>query len=311
MDIGLSFSVVAPICIYILLGIIVKKLKWIGETGISQTNKLIYSLFFPMVMFVNIYSSNLEEAMNLELVLFMLIMFTVLFILLNLIIPLFIKERPVQASVIQGIYRANSILYAIPIVTTIYGPEKAGVAAVCVSLVVPFTNIFCVLLLENKRGSKANIGKVALNVLRNPIIIGAIFGLLVKALKWTLPTVLEKTITDMSKVVTPLALILLGAGLNIKNIEKNKYYLILVCVSKLIIVPAFFVLVGYFWGFRDVELVTVFALSSVPTAVSSYVMAKEMGADGPLAGEIVAFTSTLSIVTIFLWMLLLTGLGWI
>ena len=75
--------------------------------------------------------------------------------------------------------------------------------------------------------------------------------------------------------------------------------------------PLIFVFVGYWWGFRDIELVTIFALSSVPTAVSSYVMAKEMGADGPLAGEIVAFTSTLSIVTIFLWMLLFTGIGWI
>lgn len=311
MNIGLSIAVVAPICIYIMLGIIVRRLKWIGETGLNQTNKLIYSLFFPAVMFVNIYNSSLEESLNLELILFLLVMFTIVFILLMLIIPLFIKERPVQASVIQGIYRANSILYAIPIVSTIYGQENVGVAAVSVSLIVPFTNIFCVILLENKRGSKAKLGTVVLHILKNPIIIGAILGVLVKALDWTLPTVLENVVTDISKVVTPLALILLGAGLNINNIKKNKYYILLVCISKLIIVPLIFVFVGYWWGFRDIELVTIFALSSVPTAVSSYVMAKEMGADGPLAGEIVAFTSTLSIVTIFLWMLLFTGIGWI
>jgi|LSQX01.2.fsa_nt_gb predicted permease len=311
MNIGLSIAVVAPICIYIMLGIIVRRLKWIGETGLNQTNKLIYSLFFPAVMFVNIYNSSLEESLNLELILFLLVMFTIVFILLMLIIPLFIKERPVQASVIQGIYRANSILYAIPIVSTIYGQENVGVAAVSVSLIVPFTNIFCVILLENKRGSKAKFGTVVLHILKNPIIIGAILGVLVKALDWPLPTVLENVVTDISKVVTPLALILLGAGLNINNIKKNKYYILLVCISKLIIVPLIFVFVGYWWGFRDIELVTIFALSSVPTAVSSYVMAKEMGADGPLAGEIVAFTSTLSIVTIFLWMLLFTGIGWI
>ena len=70
MYIGLSIAVVAPICIYIMLGIIVRRLKWIGETGLNQTNKLIYSLFFPAVMFVNIYNSSLDESLNLELILF-------------------------------------------------------------------------------------------------------------------------------------------------------------------------------------------------------------------------------------------------
>jgi predicted permease len=311
MDISLSFSVVAPICIYILLGIIVKKLKLIGEAGLSQTNKLVYSLFFPTVMFVNIYNSSLETSLNFELVLFLLIMFTIVFILLVLLIPLFTKERPVQASIIQGIYRANSLLYAIPIITTIYGPENVGVAAVSVSLIVPISNVFCVILLESKRGNKANFGKIVLSLIKNPIIIGALLGLFVKLIDITLPSILKEVIVDMSKVVNPLALILLGAGLNFGNIRKDKYHLLLVCISKLVLVPMFFVFVGYWWGFREIELATIFALSSVPTAVSSYVMAKEMGADGPLAGEIVAFTSTLSILTIFLWMLLLTGIGWI
>lgn len=311
MDFELSVTVVAPICIYILLGILVKKLKWIGETGLNQTNKLIYNLFFPMVMFVNVYKSNLEESFNIKLVLFLFIMFSIVFIILCLLIPLIVKEKPKQGSVIQGIFRANSILYAIPITVAIYGDEKAGVASVCVALIVPFLNILCVILLENKRGNKANFGKIVLSIIKNPIIIGAVLGLVVKLIDIRLPGVLENVAVEMKDLVTPLALILLGAGLNFGNIRKNKFYLILVCVSKLIIVPSIFVIVGYLMGFREVELATIFALSSVPTAVSSYVMAKEMGADGPLAGEIVAFTSTFSIITIFLWVLVLTGIGWI
>lgn len=46
MNFELSFAVVAPICIYILLGMLVKRLKWVGEKGINETNKLIYHLFF-------------------------------------------------------------------------------------------------------------------------------------------------------------------------------------------------------------------------------------------------------------------------
>ena len=52
-------------------------------------------------------------------------------------------------------------------------------------------------------------------------------------------------------------------------------------------------------------------MTAVPTAVSSYVMAKEMEADGVLAGQIVAVSTAVSILTVFLWVFSLSSLGWI
>lgn len=309
MDFILSLTVVLPICIYIVIGVLVKRLNWISTEGIKGANALIYKLFFPFVMFSNIYASNLDETLNGKLITFMLILSTIVFIFLCLLIPIFIKERPVQGSMIQGIYRGNSILFAIPIVSSIYGNEKAGIAAVCVSIIVPFFNVLCVILLENRRGSKANLWRVSMSVFKNPIILGALLGLFVKVMGLHFPEVIEHIIEDMAGVVTPFALILLGAGLSFGDIQKNKWKLIVVCVLKLMIIPLFIVSIAYGFGYRDVELITIFALFSVPTAVSTYVMAQEMDADGELAGEIVAFTSIASIITIFLWVLLLTGIG--
>jgi hypothetical protein len=312
MDILLSITVVAPICIYILLGIFVKKMKWIGEVGLSQTNKLIYNIFFPTIMFVNIYNSSLEESLNGKLILYLFIMFSLLFISLYLVVPLITKEKPIQGSIIQGVFRGNLILYAIPVLTTIYGKDNIAVATVSISVIVPFINILVVILLEEKRGSKANFGKLLVSIIKNPIMLGAILGVIVKLMAIKLPEVIENVIKDMSSAVTPISLVLLGAGLNFSKIKKDKWYLTFVCVSKLVIVPLVFVGIAYYlFDFRGIALATIFALSSVPTAVSSYVMAKEMDADGQLSGEIVAFTSTFSIITIFLWMLLLTGIGWI
>ena len=137
MDLGLSFAVVAPICIYILLGIFGKKMKWIGEKGINETNKLLYYLFFPTIIFVNFYFASSEEVFDWNLILFLLGMFALLFIVLVITVPLFIKERPVQGSVIQGIFRGNQILYAIPVLTTIYGEGNIGVAAAAITVIVP------------------------------------------------------------------------------------------------------------------------------------------------------------------------------
>lgn len=311
MDLGLSFAVVAPICIYILLGIFGKKMKWIGEKGINETNKLLYYLFFPTIIFVNFYFASSEEVFDWNLILFLLGMFALLFIVLVITVPLFIKERPVQGSVIQGIFRGNQILYAIPVLTTIYGEGNIGVAAAAITVIVPFINILVVVILEAKRGGKTNFEKLLIGILKNPIIIGALLGVFVKVLDIKLPTVVEDVIVQMSKVITPIALVLLGAGLLFGKIKKDKVILLFVCIVKLIIVPLVFVGAGYLAGFREINLATIFILSAVPTAVSSYVLAKEMESDGELAGEIIAFTSVFSIFTIFLWMLLFTGIGWI
>ena len=102
---------------------------------------------------------------------------------------------------------------------------------------------------------------------------------------------------------------MLGAGLKYGNIQ-NKVYLFFVCIGKLIIIPLVFVLIGYWLGFRESELATIFALSSVPTAVNTYVMAKELGADGDLA-EKLSLSHPLFDYHHILMVLLLTGIGWI
>lgn len=229
MDLGLSFAVVAPICIYILLGIFGKKMKWIGEKGINETNKLLYYLFFPTIIFVNFYFASSEEVFDWNLILFLLGMFALLFIVLVITVPLFIKERPVQGSVIQGIFRGNQILYAIPVLTTIYGEGNIGVAAAAITVIVPFINILVVVILEAKRGGKTNFEKLLIGILKNPIIIGALLGVFVKVLDIKLPTVVEDVIVQISKVITPIALVLLGAGLLFGKIKKDKVILLFVC----------------------------------------------------------------------------------
>lgn len=78
---------------------------------------------------------------------------------------------------------------------------------------------------------------------------------------------------------------------------------------RLICVPLVTLLVGWLLGMRGVELIAVLSVFAAPTAVASTPMAQEMGGDAELAGEIVAVTSFFSIITIFLWILVMSKLG--
>ena len=120
-----------------------------------------------------------------------------------------------------------------------------------------------------------------------------------------LPTFIEATIKDVSKIATPLSLILLGASFSFSNVKKYLKETIIAAVGKLVLVPLVFLAISYAFGFRDISLLSLMIMFAAPTAVSSFQMAKQMDGDGDLAGQIVVFTSAFSIVTVFGWIFLL------
>ena len=64
-------------------------------------------------------------------------------------------------------------------------------------------------------------------------------------------------------------------------------------------------------GYDGVPFISLFAIFCVPTAVSSYPMAEQMGGDGPFSAEVVATTSLFSLVTVFVWVACLQAAGMI
>ncbi|HEX9025236.1 MAG TPA: AEC family transporter, partial [Clostridium sp.] len=81
-------------------------------------------------------------------------------------------------------------------------------------------------------------------------------------------------------------------------------------LGKLIIVPIIFIPISIMAGFRDIELATLLIMFSAPVAINSFTMADQMGADSELAGQIVVFSSILSVFTIFTWIYVVKTLGY-
>ena len=102
---------------------------------------------------------------------------------------------------------------------------------------------------------------------------------------------------------------MLGAFFEIKGVGTHKKQLAVVCVGRLVIVPAIFLTLAVLCGVRGVELAAMIAIFGSPTAISSFTMTQQMGGDAALAGDIVIFTSALSCITMFAWALALKSLG--
>ena len=301
----LSFNVVAPLCFVMALGYFLKYLKMFDENTVNVMNNVAFKAFLPCLLFYNIYTTDLGNVINPKLMIFACLSIISLFIILLLVVPCFEKDNSKRGVIIQGIFRSNFVLFGIPVATSLAGEGNIGVTALLIGIVVPTFNVLSVICLEIFRGGKVNIKKVAHGIKTNPLIIGSFLGLSMITIGIKLPTFIEATIKDVSKIATPLSLILLGASFSFSNVKKYLKETIIAVVGKLVLVPLVFLAISYAFGFRDISLLSLMIMFAAPTAVSSFQMAKQMDGDGDLAGQIVVFTSAFSIVTVFGWIFLL------
>lgn len=301
----LSFNIVLPIFLILSLGYILKKLKILDELTTKNMNSINFKVFLPLLLFYNVYKTDLSVVFNPKLLIFSIISVILVFLLLFIIIPLLEKDNRKRGVIIQGIFRSNFVIFGVPVCEALFGQNATGVASMLIAIVVPLFNFLAVICLEIYRGGSINFKKIIKGIITNPLIIASIIGLFFIYFKIKLPTPIEKTINDISKIATPLAFILLGSSFTFSAFSLYIKQLSITILGKLIIVPGIVLYIAALLGFRNIELTCLLSVFASPTAVSSYTMAEQMDGDSILAGQIVVLTSIISIITVFLWIFIL------
>lgn len=310
----LAMNVVFPILIMMTIGYLLKCFNMVDQASLNKMNSLVFRVFMSSLLFMNIYTLKGEEVFqwgNLKLISFSVICTLIMLFFAYFLYSKRILDRKQCSVMIQGAYRGNFVLFGIPIAGTLYGQEALGITSLLLATVIPTFNITAIILLESFRGGSITVGKLVKSAFKNPLMIASLLAMSFVAFGIRLPSILEQTVSSLSKVATPLAFIVLGGSLELNSVKKHFREICSVNLMKLVIFPLFAVSLGHYLGFGKMEVVAFLGATACPTAVASFSMAKEMEADGDLAGEIVVSTSIVSIVTIFLWVLILKTVAWI
>lgn len=307
-NIILAFQVVFPLILMMSVGYAVRQLKITDESSLNVINKLVFRVFLPLLLFLNIYTLKPEEALNADngkLLLLSVLCITGVIILTHLLFPRFVKDNKRVSVMIQGTFRSNLVIFGIPIAASIYGDNHIGIVSLLAAFIVPFYNLLAVIVLEYYRGSKIKLKSLFLGIIKNPLIIASLFAFLIILLGIRIPDTILSPLQSMSKVATPLAFVVLGGTFHFNKLAHNIKPLLVVSLGRLILSPALLFVLAILLGFRNEALVALIGVAASPTAVSSFTMAMEMDADGELAGQIVIVTSIACIITLFLWVLFL------
>ena len=227
-----------------------------------------------------------------------------------LTVPRFLRDYRQSSVAVQAMYRSNFVLLGMAYAEQLCGPENVGPVSLLISIMVPLFNLLAVFTFEFLRGGKVDLWQVLWKIVKNPLIIASALGALCALMKVQFPEYLDKPMKALGSAATPFAMVLVGASLTLKSMAKNRKLVLIVSAVRLILSPLLVVPAAVLMGFRDAALVGIMAATAAPTAVASVAMSYELGGDGELAAEIVATTSLLSLFTMFLWVLLLRGMGY-
>lgn len=305
----LSFGIVLPMFLTLAAGWFLKQFHVLEASGFDAVNTLCFKVLLPVALFCNIYGGGDLKLLDGRMLVWALVCQVLILLLLFLTVPRMFKKNPVRASLIQACFRSNFITFGMVIAGELGTPEELMVVSVLAGVLIPLYNIGGVGILEYYRGGKLELGSMSKQVMKNPFVISCLISLGLVLLKIRLPVWVETAVRNVGACATPMSFLALGGCLNLLSLGEYKKEIVFGVVYRLVLQPAVFLGLSYLLGFRGTDFLALVAMLISPTAVATYNMARSMDADGELAGHLVVFQSVASMVTIFLWILVLSWGG--
>ena len=303
-----------PLFIMMMLGFFLKKIYFLDEHSTKVINQLVFKVFLPALLFVDLAGKDFVSIWDTKMVLFCFLV-TVVSIGLAAVFSLVNKNKAERGEVIQAAYRSGAATLGIAFMTNIY--DDASMIALMIIGSVPLYNVAAVVILDltspqNKNHSGKELWiKTAKNAITNPIILGILLGMIWSVCRIPQPVIFAKSMTYLGNLASPLALIGLGASFELCDLKEKWKETVGVIGIKLLLWCVIFLPVAISMGFRNEKLVAILVMLGSATTSSCFIMAKNMGHEGKISSCAVMATTLLSSFTLTMWLFILKMLQFI
>ena len=296
-----TLNAIAPIFLIIAIGYVLYRTRIVGEEVWSAIEHICFYLLLPFLIIRTLSRANLG---GVPIVDFTLVLVVAIFgmSLLLILIHTALRGRypqggPSFTSLFQGITRFHGFV-ALATIGPLYGDEGVTLAAIALAIMVPMLNMLSVIVLSvyGSGNSDPDFKQVLLRILKNPLIIACVTGLV---LNWTgVPDVIFDTIIIIGNGGLGLALLAVGAGLRIGQAADQKLLIATGVFTRLIGMPVIIIVMAWLIGLEGLPRTVAIIAGAVPTAASSYVMARKMGGNAELMSNIMTFQVIAAVFTL-------------
>jgi malonate transporter and related proteins len=222
----------------------------------------------------------------------------------------FRQPHAAMTSVLMGGIRFNNLI-GFAVAGALFGAPGIALGAVATGLIVPFVQFVTNTAFAMGGGRPARIGPVLRQIALNPLMLACVLGFLV-AWAGGLPPGVKPLLESLGRASVALGLLAVGAALSLGAMADRLPLQIVTSLLKLLVMPGLTLLLCLWLALPPLSIAMAVLFMALPTAATSYVMARAMGGDAPLMAAITSTEHLLAMVTLPLWLLLvkaLTGLG--
>ena len=323
-------NAVLPIVLLIALGYLLKRVGMLQKPFLDAGNRLTFRILLPALLFYNVYNIGSLRELEPSFILYGIIMVILLFFAAIAVVCAFTKDSAKRGSLIQAVFRSNYAIIGLPLAEALFGAKGAAAAGLMSAFCVPTFNALAVITLTifngNSEKGKVSVKKVLLGVIRNPLIVATLAGIAVLGIRelfvmWGIDfrlrdvQILYKTLESVKSICTPFALIVLGGKFEFSAVKRLRREIVFGTIIRTVAVPiiglagAYILKMTIMPELAGEHFATYVGVFATPVAVASAIMAKEMGADSELAGQLVVWTSLASTLTIFIYVSILRAVG--
>jgi hypothetical protein len=296
-----------PVFAIIVLGHILKRFGLTTDLFLSNSDRLIYFIFFPILLFWKIGTAPPAASMNFDYCLAALSAVTVVFVLSILYIKIG-KVGEFQAGTFsQSCYRFNTYV-GMALVLSAFGESGGRYFGILIGIIIPWVNVMAVTVLIWFSGRRFTFWKQVQAtfqaVFSNPLFIACVAGFVFSNTLNVFPKSIDNTFSLLSMVTLPLALLSIGGTLTLKSLKT--YFRLSIAASgfKLLVLP----LTGYFmlsaFDVSGLPFKVSMILFTLPTSTAMYVLSSQLNSDTDLASANIFSTTILSFFSLSLVLML-------
>ncbi len=295
---------IAPIFIIIAFGYLLRFRKLLSEDFISEANRFVFQFPLPFLIFIGIVKAGLKNTGWLPIVSVTIPAFAVVGIALT--IARISRYRTGKlGSFVQSTFHGNVTYVGLAVLFYMLGERGLEKGSLLAGTLILFNNALAIVILSLSSGRKGSVFRLVFSIITTPIILATFAGIIFVGLNLALPAVLMKSMDIVANISLPLALIVIGGSISPAMLRKTFRPALIVTLLKSLVLPGLALFFYRLFSADAHEIIPAMVLLATPTAITAYIMARELGGDTELASGAITLSTFVSPAVYLFWMKIL------
>jgi predicted permease len=298
---NLVLSSLFPVFSLLFVGYLLRRFGLTNDIFLKTSDKLIYFIFFPLLLFWKIGAAPTGSLLNWDLCLGALIAIALVYIISAVALKIFRVSDFKAGSFSQSCYRFNTY---IGMAIIFYALGEGGIKhfGILIGFVIPFINLLAVPTLIWYSGKQltrqAGLKVFFKEIVTNPLILACLAGLLYSRTIQVFPQFVDNTFRLSSAVALPLALISIGGALTLQSLRGNFSISLVAAVIKLTILPCVGYLLLKTLHVTGMPFKVGMIFFALPTSAAIYILSSQLNSDTELASASVVVSTLFSFISL-------------